>query len=430
VSSGALTVRARRHTRAALRDGLVRNSFLLMANLVLGASVGFVFTLLAARLYAPSELGVSTSALSAVTLVTNLSGLGLGYSLVRMLPTAQDPDRMLDTALATLLVAVPSVLGVFLLVPAASGELIRVGDSGVIVALLVGTVVGAIQGTFETAFVAHRRPAAILAANGVAGALRLALLFVLLPVGALGPFWAQTAALGCSLAILAVVLTRHRGRSPRLAVHRRSVSELWRFSAGQYVANLIGGLPAMTIPLVVLSQLGRSAVAYWYVAYSMASLFFTLPGVVSRSLLAEGASAERGRLRLLAKGAGLIAAVMLPVLTVAWVAAPLVLRLYGGSYVDGATTVLRYLLVSGVLVSANYVLGTVLFLATRVAVAAVVNAANAAVVLTFILWRGHGLDDVGLAWLLGEVVNVAGFGLAALLVLRRHWGEWSRGATG
>jgi O-antigen/teichoic acid export membrane protein len=196
------------------------------------------------------------------------------------------------------------------------------------------------------------------------------------------------------------------------------------------VANLIGGLPAMTIPLVVLSQLGRTSVAYWYVAYSMASLFFTLPGVVSRSLLAEGAAVERGRLRLLAKGAGLIAAVMLPVLGVAWLAAPLVLRLYGSSYVDGGTTVLRYLLLSGVLVSANYVLGTVLFLATRVAVAAAVNAANAAVVLAWILWRGHGLDDVGVAWLLGEIVNVALFGLAAAHVLRRHWAEWSGAAAG
>jgi O-antigen/teichoic acid export membrane protein len=401
-----------------------------MANLVLGAGVGFVFTLVAARLYAPADLGVSTSALSAVTLVTNLSGLGLGYSLVRMLPTAEDADRMVDTALATLLVAVPAVTCVFLLVPPASGELLRVGGSGVVLALLVGTVVGALQGTFETVFVAHRRPGAILGANAVAGALRLVLLVALLPVGALGPFWAQTAALGCSLAILAVVLARRRGRAPRLGVHRRSVAELWRFSAGQYVANLIGGLPAMTIPLVVLSQLGRTSVAYWYVAYSMASLFFTLPGVVSRSLLAEGAAVERGRLRLLAKGAGLIAAVMLPVLGVAWLAAPLVLRLYGSSYVDGGTTVLRYLLLSGVLVSANYVLGTVLFLATRVAVAAAVNAANAAVVLAWILWRGHGLDDVGVAWLLGEIVNVALFGLAAAHVLRRHWAEWSGAAAG
>jgi O-antigen/teichoic acid export membrane protein len=427
VSTNALAAHARRHTRAALCDGLVRNSFLLMANLVLGAGVGFVFTLLAARLYAPAELGVSTSALSATTLVTSLSGLGLGYSLVRMLPTAHDPDRMVDTALATLLVAVPAVLGVFLLVPAASGELIRVAGPGVVVALLFGAVVGAIQGTFETVFVAHRRPAAILAANGVAGAVRLGLLFVLLPLGALGPFWAQTAALACSLVILAGVLTRQRGRAPRLGLHRRSVSELWRFSVGQYVANLIGGLPAMTIPLVVLSQLGRSAVAYWYVAFSMASLFFMLPGVVSRSLLAEGAADQRGRLRLLAKGAGLIALVMLPTLAAAWLAAPLVLRLYGPSYVGGATTVLRYLLVSGVLVSANYVLGTVLFLATRVAVAAAVNAANAAVVLAWILWRGHGLDDVGVAWLLGEIVNCVLFGLAALHVLRRNWSCWSRG---
>jgi O-antigen/teichoic acid export membrane protein len=275
----------------------------------------------------------------------------------------------------------------------------------------------------ESSFIANRDAGRLVRTTLVSSGVRLGLLVLLLPLGALAAFSAQTAAWATALSLLVYRLCRGGAYRPRIRIDRVSVQLLWRFSMGNYLAALVGGIPATVLPLLLLDKWGTASVTYWYVAYAVASLLFTLPSMVSRSMLAEGSYQEAGRLSLIRKGSQLIAGTVLPILVVAWLAAPLLLQMFGASYGHAAVGLLRYLIASAVMVGANFIFGTVLYLDKRVFFSTIVNAANALVVLLLAVFASS-LVDIGRAWFWGEVVNVLLFGAGAWWVVRNRREAW------
>src|SRR5579862_3719125 len=72
--------------RALREDSLVRNSFFIMAVTVVTSALGFVFWLVAARRFSAGAVGLSAALVSAMTVVSLLSNLGINTALVQMLP--------------------------------------------------------------------------------------------------------------------------------------------------------------------------------------------------------------------------------------------------------------------------------------------------------------------------------------------------------
>jgi hypothetical protein len=107
----------------------------------------------------------------------------------------------------------------------------------------------------------------------------------------------------------------------------------------------------------------------------------------------------------------------------------LLLRMFGAAYGHAAVGLLRYLIVSAVMVAANFIFGTVLYLDKRVFFSTIVNAANAAVVLLLAILASSSLVDIGRAWFWGEVVNVVLFGAGAWWVVRNRREAWADGAA-
>ena len=80
---------------SALKEGisslfklsLYRNAIFLMLNSAMYALTGFFFWIVAARLYPPAIVGLASSAIAAISLLSLLSTFGLDYGLLRFLPT-------------------------------------------------------------------------------------------------------------------------------------------------------------------------------------------------------------------------------------------------------------------------------------------------------------------------------------------------------
>jgi O-antigen/teichoic acid export membrane protein len=70
------------------RLSLYRNAIYLMLNSAMYALTGFFFWIVAARLYPPEVIGLASSAIAAIGLLSLLSTAGLDYGLLRFLPTA------------------------------------------------------------------------------------------------------------------------------------------------------------------------------------------------------------------------------------------------------------------------------------------------------------------------------------------------------
>jgi O-antigen/teichoic acid export membrane protein len=80
-----------------LREPLYANAAYLFGVTAVSSLTGFFFLGIAARLYDPEAVGLATAGISAVALVAGIANLGLGNGLVRYLPEARSPVRLLNT---------------------------------------------------------------------------------------------------------------------------------------------------------------------------------------------------------------------------------------------------------------------------------------------------------------------------------------------
>ena len=156
------------------------------------------------------------------------------------------------------------------------------------------------------------------------------------------------------------------------------IRHLGRFSGGMYIASLLGSLPLMLLPIIILARFGPRQSAYWSIAITIAMLLYQLPAAVAQALLPEVASRPSDRRYLLRRSVALIILIVIPVLTVAYIAAPMVLALFGRSYGMQSLTILRWLIVAGFITILNYASGAILFLAKKSLAISAVNIADAA----------------------------------------------------
>jgi O-antigen/teichoic acid export membrane protein len=408
--------------RQLVGDSLVRNSGFLAANIGLGAVSGFGALSLLGRLYSVQAVGLSAAALSATSLITAISSLGMNYSLVRFLPMSTHRTALINSVLTAAVLVALAGGSVFLVLPAAA-RLYALGGAAFAVVFLLSSGVAAVQGQLQNVFVADRSAKEIARANVFISLVKLAAPAALVFLGVFGAYVAQCLPVAVAAIILAMVLAR-RGHQFRPALSATATRDLRRFSAGTYIASLIGTAPSMLLPLVILSRFGPNQNAYWYAAISGATLLFQLPGSVGTALLAEASHRPAERRALMRRSAVLISCIMLPVLSGAYLAAPLGLVLLGHDYTTNSIAPLRWLIVAGAMSSVNYLTGTVLYLAKKSLVIAIINTIDAVIVIGLAATWAHNARDVALCWVVGEVANVVLFAFFAGRALRQVHGRW------
>ena len=77
-------------------DSLYRNSIFLMLSTGMMAVFGFFFWIINARLYSAEQVGIGTTLISIMTLISSFSLLGLGNSLIKYLPTSDKKNKKIN----------------------------------------------------------------------------------------------------------------------------------------------------------------------------------------------------------------------------------------------------------------------------------------------------------------------------------------------
>jgi O-antigen/teichoic acid export membrane protein len=404
-------------------EGLFKNSAFLSANLAIGTVAGLATLTLLTHLYPVRAIGLSAAALAATGLITSISQLGLNYSLVRFLPTSPRRADLINSVITATTVVALAAGAVFLVLPTAH-RLYALGGIMFAIAFLCATALSAGNGQIMNVFIADRAVGQTVGPNIISSLARLAAPAALVSLGIAGAYVAQgIVPVLVDTVILAVLLARH-GHRFRPTLSASATRDLRRFSAGTYIAGLIGGAPMMVLPLIILARFGPSQNAYWYTAITGASVLFSVPGVVSQVLLAEAAHEPAQRRSLVRKAAVMIVTVMFPVLMIAYLAAPYALALLGHHYAAGSLATLRLLIIAAAMSSVNYITGTILYLAKKTFVIAAINTVDAIIVLGLAVSWAHGSHGVAMAWVIGEVANVILFGLFAAVSVYQVHGRW------
>ncbi|HSE61325.1 MAG TPA: oligosaccharide flippase family protein [Candidatus Saccharimonadales bacterium] len=402
------------------QDSLVQNSFYLMVSTAVMAALGFLFWLIAARLFSQDDIGIATTLISAMTLISYIGLLGFNSTLIRILPKSQKRSQEINTALLLSTSAATVVATIYVLViPLLAPGLSLVRDN-VLYALgfILLVALACINLLTSSIFIAFRAAKYNLLIDGTIMSLtKLALPFALVGLGAFGLFGA--AGLGAAAALIASMyfLTKKFNYKPRIQIDTAMVRDVWKYSFSNYAANLLNIAPTLILPLVVLNHLGAAAAGYYYLGSMVANLLYTVVYAVAQSLFAEGSYADKTLRELIKRSSLVIAAIMIPAVTVMYVGANFMLTIYGPSYAANATELLQVLALAGPFV-AVYTIVNVLLRITKLTKQIIIIDVIYMIVIAGLaeLWAKNGLVWVGYAWIIGNGVS----GLAGLWFLWRH----------
>jgi O-antigen/teichoic acid export membrane protein len=256
IPAGAPLVGPREGTRRQRRPlSLVENSLALIAAKFATLGLGFVFWLLAARLFERTEMGVAAAVVSAVMLCTQLALLGVGSSVITLLRDhLKDPERLIHSALAVVVVvaAAGAVVFVAFVGLAVPGLDVVAGSVGYAALFVVAVVCGAIGTLLDQTSTGLRRGDQALARGIVFGLTTIAAVAALGSAGAEGSqaiflAWAIAGPPICVLGWFQLRRLPPRFRW-RLSPERGLAQALVRLGLPNHVLTLAERVPGLTRP--------------------------------------------------------------------------------------------------------------------------------------------------------------------------------------
>ena len=409
-------------------DELVLNSFYLMATTVTMACFGFVFWFLVAKLYTSDQVGVASTLVAAMNFITYVALLGFNTTFIRFLPTSKKRSKQIDTGLILVMIAGLLISLGYALIASHYTPDLRVLTHHWYYTLGFALLVAfySVNLLTDSIYVAYRSTKYKLLFSGIiAGTLQLLFAFMLHPMRSFGIFASYGIAGFVAMLLSILLLITKFSYKPRFVIDGETLKEVVSYSSSNYVANLLNILPTMLLPMIIINKLGASAAGYFYLAFMMGTLLFTIAYAVSQTMFAEGSYNSQHLFDLLKKSLKIVFAVMVPASLIMAIFGPIVLQLYGKEYAEGARSTVIILAATGPFVAIYILGGTLLRILKRTRALIVTNAVYIVTIcgLAF-AWASRGLAWVAFAWLLGHVITslllVAYFYLHPVLLNMTH----------
>ena len=404
-------ITSRGRLRSLLGTSLYTNACYLVADIAIVSLLGFVFWVLVARLYSPAQVGLASATVAAVILLARLSRLGFDYGLIRFLPAARERAGTLINScftiagLTSLVAALIFLSGLSLWSPA----LLYIRYPGLSVFFVFLTVAYTLFLLVEQAFIARRRAKFVLFKNAAAGVVQIAAAIVFASLlSAFGIFvsWGLAIFVALAAALFWFLPRVQRGYAPIPIVSKGAVSNIIHFSLGNYIAELLWFAPLMLFPLMVVNILGAETNAYFYIPWVIAQMLFAIPRAIAYSLFAEGSNDEHLLRSNTLKSVKLGLLILVPVVAVLFALSDKLLLLFGSSYSESGTTLLRVLSLSVIPVGINYICLSVMRVKknTRGVILVAASIACLALGSGYILMTRAGLLGVGVAWMAAQTL--------------------------
>jgi O-antigen/teichoic acid export membrane protein len=404
------------------QDTLFRNSLYLMLSTGVMAALGFVFWLINARLFSPSQIGVATTLISAMTLISYISLLGFNSTFIRFLPTSKNRNSEINTGLLLCLGAAIVVSTAYvLIVPHVAPRLSLLTQHwAYALGFIAMAALAALNLLTDSIFIAFRAAKYNFLVDGILmSSIKLGLPFAFVSLGAYGVFTASGAAAAAATGMSILFLILRFNYRPQLRVERATLRHVFHYSFSNYIANLLNIAPTLVLPLVIINRLGSASAGYYYLAFMVANLLYTVAYAVAQSLFAEGSYAERGLRELLKKSSLILAAIVVPSTLVLYFGAHLLLTLYGRAYGQNAVRIMQVLALAAPAVTVYTMSGVLLRITKQTYSLIVTNVIYfGSIAGLALLWAPKGLVWIGYAWLVGQIVS-GGAGFILLVWHRR-----------
>jgi O-antigen/teichoic acid export membrane protein len=364
---------------------------------VFNSACGFLFWMIAARLYTVEQVGHATALISSLSLVLLFSRLGFDTSIIRFF-SSEDSGRIISTSLIITTAACILAGAILILLPdsiAPSMSFLR-EPKYAISFLLIGAF-NSIAAVTGIAFIAGRKADHFFMQN-LFMAFRIPALIPLAFLGILGIFGSVGLAyLVASLFGLAALKRNIAAIGPNVDVE--FVQKSFRFSSWNYISSLLFVAPTPIISLMVLNMLGEAEAAKYYIAFAIGNLVQIIPISLSTSLFVEGSQGE-GLKRSVMRAGWTILLFLVPAVLMLLIFGDVLLGMLKREYME-ALDLLRIIALSSFLVAIHLLFVPIQNVRIRVESIVKLNALRFLLMLglSYLLLQMYGILGAGYAWI-------------------------------
>jgi O-antigen/teichoic acid export membrane protein len=314
---------------------LLRNAGSLAATTGMTSVFGFVFTIVAARMFSPNAVGWGNAAINAMQLFGTIGMFGLGTMLIGELPKRKgDRGGLFSASVSTSFIG-SVILGLIFAIVVGmyfSNSLPGVGSTlGEVLLFVLGTALTGATMVFDEGTIGMLRGGVQLWRNMSLSGIKLVALpvtaFLLHDKFGVGLSLSYVIGIVGSLIPASIMLVRGGTR----LYHRpdwQSLRRLLPVAINHNWLNLAMATPSRIIPIVVVVAVGSDKGAVFYVAWMISALLFMVPvhlGTVLFALASASPQVVAEKLRFVLRVSLLIG---LPVMAVLAIGAHFMLGLY------------------------------------------------------------------------------------------------------
>ncbi|MGV9777927.1 lipopolysaccharide biosynthesis protein [Streptosporangium sp. NPDC003464] len=410
-----------------LNDPLLRNAYSLIVNAGAAGVLGLAYWTVAVRFYSESDYGRSSALIAAMRLLAALTAFGFVGALTRFLPEGGRATGRLIGSTYLVGGGAAVVATVFFLStldmwgPNFSG-LAGPGLAGWFLLSVFLWCVFTVQDVVLTAL----GKATWVPLIGIAvGVTKIGLLAVLAPAfPGTGIFLAWTIPVAVTVVPVSIAIF---GRLAPLAAARSAhrapprSGRIGRFLAGDFPGTLFILASVYLMPVLVFAGVDARTAGYYAAAVTLVGVFDMLAVNMAISLTIEGSGDPAllaGKCVLALRRTMML---LVPVVLVAALAAPLILRLgWGPSFAEHGADVLRLLALASIPHAVIEIYLGVLRARSRARTLLVLQALLCVLVvgLSFLLFQRHGITGVGLGTLAAQVIVMLVVGPGLVKVVR------------
>ncbi|HEY3312585.1 MAG TPA: lipopolysaccharide biosynthesis protein [Anaerolineales bacterium] len=392
---------------AFYKQSLVTNAGYLMGISIVNAFVGFLFWGSAAHLYSPENVGFSSAMISAALLACGLTDFGMSIGLIRFLPETQTPFKFLNT-IFTFEVVTSVFAGVLYLagISVWSPALASVRNNKIHVACFLCFVIFFTLGSLANrAFIARRKSLYALFFNFISNGGRLIFVILLVSFGSTGIFGSLTIAfvLATSVSFFYLLPKIEPGYRLRPTLDWSVLRTILPYSLGNFIVGLLFMISQRFLPLLVIEKLGPASSGHFYIAWMIGEFLASPTTALSDATFAEGSnSPERLNTHLL-RSAKIGLGITVPAAVIIFIGSPFILNLFGTTYAEEATSLLKWMAIAAPLSIIAGLFITSLRVRKRTKQLILVGAIPATITLGFSYGQisNLGITAVGIGWFIG-----------------------------
>lgn len=402
------------------KSTLFMNAFYLMLSTFVAAGSGFLFWIIIARSYDATTVGIATTLLSVSGLLALLGLAGFDTTLIRFLPRSNRKSDFISSGLTIVTFVSGSLAAsVGIILPLVTTNLTLLTSDWAFVAFAFFTIVSSLVLLANAIFLAYKRAFYIFIIGLVLGAIKVTVPLFAIQGNAVTIFVIVGTAQLVGLIIALFWMRRKFAYKFSVLFDLEVIKKVRKFSFSNYAASILNLLPPTILPVLVIHLLGSADAAYYYMAFTIASVLYTIAYASMQSVFAEGSHNQAALGLHVAKAAKLVAVLLLPASLAIALLSSWLLGLFGPTYAAAAGDLLKIFALGSLVVAIYSAMGAIFKITKHLTAILGMNIVYAITILGVAYWLlpSQGLMAIGWAWIIG---NLAACCIGALFLTKNR----------